>query len=92
MIRDERYKLIYYPVGNCLQLFDIDDDPLEQSDLAGSPNHADAQRRLTKLLIDHLYADDLQWMKDGQLVGLPDRVYEYPTDRWLGGQRGLRFT
>jgi arylsulfatase A-like enzyme len=92
MIRDERYKLIYYPVGNSLQLFDVDDDPLEQRDLAGSPDHADAQQRLTKLLIDHLYGDDLQWTEDGQLVGLPDRVYEYPTDRWLSGQRGLRFT
>ena len=92
MIRDERYKLIYYPVGNTLQLFDLDGDPLEQRDLAGSPDHDVAQQRLIKLLIDHLYGDDLQWIEDGQLVGLPDRVYAYPTDRWLSGQRGLRFT
>ena len=91
MMRDERYKLVYYPVGNVFQLFDVDHDPLEQRNLAGNADHADAQRHLTQLLIDHLYGNDLQWVHAGQLVGLPDRTYEYPPDRRLGGQRGLRF-
>ena len=91
MMRDERYKLIYYPAGNTIQLFDIDNDALEQRNLAGRPKHAAAQQRLTKLLIDHLYRDDLKWIEDSRLVGLPASADECRPDRGLGGQRGIRY-
>ena len=35
MIRDEQYKLIYYPLGNHFQLFDLDADPDELHDPRG---------------------------------------------------------
>ena len=34
MVRDHRHKLIYYPVGNNLQLFDLDNARREERDLA----------------------------------------------------------
>ena len=37
MIRDNRYKLVYYPEGNVTQLFDLHDDPRETRDLSGDP-------------------------------------------------------
>ena len=52
MIRDEQYKLIYYPLGNHFQLFDLDNDPDELHDLANDPSLASVRDRLTGLLIE----------------------------------------
>ncbi|MBD3331714.1 sulfatase-like hydrolase/transferase, partial [candidate division GN15 bacterium] len=51
MVRDERYKLIYYAAGNRKQLFDLHDDPREMVDLSESESHAEIMRNLTSLLI-----------------------------------------
>ncbi len=92
MIRDQRHKLIYYPVGNVFQLFDLQDDPRELHDLSAEQKYQDVRKKLTTQLIDHLYGADLEWIQDGQLVGLPEMIWrgEIP-ERNLGGQRGLRF-
>ena len=37
MMRDKRFKLIYYPAGNRSQLFDIENDRRESTDLAQAP-------------------------------------------------------
>ncbi|MFW6060364.1 MAG: sulfatase-like hydrolase/transferase [Phycisphaeraceae bacterium] len=91
MVRDQRYKLIWYPAGNVVHLFDVEADPRETCNLADEPAHAEARQRLTRLLIDELYGDDLQWIRDGELVGeeAPSAIPETP--RGLAGQRGLRF-
>lgn len=91
MVRDSRYKLIYYPVGNSFQLFDMQEDRREEHDLSESAEHATIRGRLTDLLIDHLYGVDLEWLRDGQLVGVPEKPMPQYQDRGLGAQRGLRF-
>ena len=91
MMRAEQYKLIYYPVGNQFHLFDLENDPRECEDLAGQAQYAEAQQRLTRLLVDELYGEDLQWVRDGELVGLPDEEYVPVGDRTMRNQRGLRF-
>ena len=91
MVRAGRHKLIYYPPGNRAQLFDVEADPRECRDLAGSPAHAGDLERLKAMLVENLYGDDLNWLKDGRLAGLPDEAYTPPSDRGLRGQRGLRF-
>lgn len=91
MIRDPRYKLIYYPVGNRLQLFDMQADPRETRDLVLEGTHQDTAERLKRLLIEELYGDDLRWVEDDRLVGLPEPPYLPAPDRNLRGQRGLRF-
>ena len=90
MIRDERYKLIYYPVGNRFQLFDMISDPREMRDLSGDPHHTDAGERLSIALRNELYGSDLEWLDGSKFTGSPDRRVEIPTDRGLTGQRGWR--
>ncbi len=91
MIRDGRHKLIYYPVGNRLQLFDLADDPREELDLGDSPEHCEICDALASRLVEHLYGSDLKWVSDGRLVGEADRQESPMTHRDLAGQRGLRF-
>ena len=49
-VRDERWKLIHYPKINKTQLFDLQADPHEMSDLSAKPEHADTLRRMQELL------------------------------------------
>jgi arylsulfatase A-like enzyme len=58
-IRDERWKLIRYPLVNRTQLFDLSTDPQELSNLADKPEHAAKIAELTALLTKEMasYAD-----------------------------------
>ncbi|MEW6303721.1 MAG: sulfatase-like hydrolase/transferase [Verrucomicrobiota bacterium] len=49
-IRDDRWKLIYYPQINHRQLFDLRNDPDEITNLAEDPQHAKQIERLTVLM------------------------------------------
>jgi arylsulfatase A-like enzyme len=49
-IRDERWKLIRYPLIDKTQLFDLQADPHEMNDLAGKPESAAKIAELTALL------------------------------------------
>lgn len=69
MIRDKDYKFIYYPNGNLKQLFDMKKDRLEKNNLADEAEYADVVARMEQMLIAELYNDDLEWIKDGKLVG-----------------------
>ena len=94
MVRDNRYKLIYYPEGNVTQLFDLHDDPRETRDLSGDPEHANVKARLTDLLIENMYGGDMDWVAGGSLVGTPEPRpgVTHPTpNRSFGNQRGYRF-
>ena len=46
MVRDGRYKLIYYPAQEKYQLFDLVADPYETVDLSGGDSHGEAFARL----------------------------------------------
>ena len=41
--------------------------------------------------MSELYGEDPGWLKDGELVGLPEEEYVPTPDRNLRNQRGLRF-
>jgi len=92
MVHDGRHKLIYYPVGNRVQLFDVAEDPDELRDLSGAPECADLRRELEQVLAGELYDGDEEWVRDGELVGVPDMEYApAPGNRGLSGQRGGHF-
>lgn len=88
MIRDDRFKLIYYPTGNALQLFDLIDDPTETVDLANDAAYQQTLDRLREELIARLYGSDLEWLRDGLLVGRPARAASARVNRNLSSQRG----
>ena len=91
MIRDDRYKLIYYGVGNFSLLFDLEEDPNEMNNLADSSEHAEVLKDLKGKLVTELYGEDLSWMKDGELVGLPNENYSPGPNRGLTSQRGAHW-
>lgn len=63
-VRDERWKLIAYPKIGHLQLFDLQSDPHETTDLIDRAEHAEHVRRLQKLM--------KQWQtKVGDTLDLP---------------------
>ena len=88
MLHGGRHKLIYYPAGNRSQLFDLQADPQELTDLSDAPESATVRRRLQALLVDQLYGSDLEWVRDGMLIGVADRTYRPGGNKGLSGQRG----
>ena len=96
MIRADEFKLIYYPLGNCMQLFDLKNDPQELHDLSDDSSCAKIRERLTLLLIENLYGTDTKWIDGKNLVGEPDKKFnprsarEFKTRRGLNSQRGWR--
>ncbi len=91
MIRDSRYKLIYYPYGNVSQLFDLAEDPEELHNLADSQEHANVRARLEQALVANLYGNDLEWIQGGKLAGLPAPAFAPKGDYGLYNQRGLHW-
>jgi arylsulfatase A-like enzyme len=88
MIRTDRFKLIYYPVGNRSQLFDLGEDPGECNDLAADPGSRRVVDELTGLLLQELHGSDRAWLHDGALRGFEDRPYRWAPHRSLNSQRG----
>ncbi len=88
MIRTNNLKLIYYPCGNEVQLFDVEEDPGETRDLSTNPQYAAQRQRMTQQLMAELYGQDLAWIQEGELVGLAEPDFTYTENRNLSGQRG----
>ena len=88
MIRNDRYKMIWYPCGNHIQLFDLDDDPNEMRDLGGDPAHAEVIARLKRLLRSEMYGSDGKWLDGDEIVGEPGRTFHPGPNRGLSLTRG----
>jgi arylsulfatase len=93
MLHDGRMKLIWYPAGNQVQLFDLETDPREQHDLAQDPAHAETRRAMEERLAEHCYGSDIDqgWVRDGRLEGYDPGPYTRRVDRSFHGQRGLHY-
>ena len=91
MLHNGRYKLIYYAAGNCVQLFDLQEDPGEVNDLAGSPTHTGIREDLIQRLQKELYGADTTWVRSGKLAGLPHERYQAMPNRDLNHQRGTHW-
>ncbi len=94
MAHDGRHKLIYYPTGNRLQLFDLAEDPDEMRDVSEEAGYAAVRHTLTERLVRHMHGDDTRWVRGGRLVGEPEPEDpgDLPPDRGLRAQYGWRFT
>lgn len=88
MVRQGRYKLIYYHDYEETLLFDLENDPHEQHNLSGHEEHANLRGSLLRVLMDNwdpmlikqsaqTKADDLKyWEQWGRTVGMG------PLDLW----------
>ena len=88
MLHDGRFKLIYYAAGNRIQMFDLDEDPCEQHDLAGLSTHASRFEEMKKRLIAEMYDEDEKLIDGEQLIGLPEFDSTPDPHRGLSLQRG----
>lgn len=91
MVHDGRHKLIWYPAGNRFQLFDVANDPGELHDRADDPAFGAVCAHLKNVLQGELYGADLEFVRDGRLVGMADAPPEAKPNRGLSGQRGVHF-
>lgn len=88
MVTNGRNKLIWYPCGNHVQLFDLAADSRERHNVVDDPSHADIRQELERALIANLHAGDEAWVKAGKLVGYPAEIVGVEPNRGLSGQRG----
>jgi len=56
MIRDDRYKFVYHPVGDMHELYDLQEDPGELNNRIDDPDLIDVQRCLKARLWDEMKA------------------------------------
>lgn len=91
MVRTEQFKLIYYPCGNQLQLFDLEQDPKELTNLIHKPDYATVKNELVSELMDHMYGNDLDWIQNGRLTGVPEPDCSQRVDFTLYNQRGYHW-
>ena len=83
-----RHKLIWYPAGNVVQLFDLQADPRECRDLSEAAQYALIRQRLEQALVERAWGVDRDWISAGRLTGFPAPPR---ADRQAGGQRGLHY-
>lgn len=93
MVRDAGHKLVYFPWGNQFLLFDMDEDPNELRNLAGSRSHAEIMERMSAMLLDSLDREDTAaWVTSGKLTGIPiQHGATRPTSHGMQGQRGTHW-
>lgn len=98
MITDDRYKLVWYPHGNIFQLFDLKNDPEELIDISLKGDFKNHLNKLKTTLADSLYGDDLAFLNNKEIVGIPINVSNEgkPSlgllgERELLGQRGMHY-
>lgn len=93
MLHDGRHKLIWYPAGNVLQLFDLETDPVESRNLADDPAYAEIRAGLVEKLRGALWGTDIEagWASSNRLIGHDPGPYVAKPDRSWSGQRGLHF-
>ena len=93
MLHDGRHKLIWYPAGNRVQVFDLHADPEERHDVADVPDYAVVRATLTEALCARLWGIDVEhgWARDAVLIGYDPGSYVPHPDRSWSGQRGLHY-
>jgi arylsulfatase len=91
MAHDGRHKLVWYPAGNVVQLFDLDLDPRESRDVSSDARYASIRNDLERAVVDHAHGVDCEWIVDGRLTGFEPARREVKADRAWGGQRGIHY-
>ena len=72
MVHDGRYKYNFVSAGGSELLFDLENDPLEQKNLAREPGEEDTLKRLRRILYTHLEQQGHPAARDGQLISVEE--------------------
>lgn len=91
MLHDGRHKLIWYPAGNRVQLFDLQEDPGETVDRAEDAAYREVRETLSAALVREAYGVDEAWVRDGKLIGMEPPMLPKVANRGLSMQRGVHF-
>ena len=75
---DGHFKYIFHAQDGEEQLFDLDNDPGELTDLAPDPRYQKELHRWRERLINHLAERGEKWVKGGKLALRPDRCLYSP--------------
>jgi len=93
MIHDGRHKLIWYPAGNHVQLFELETDPEEKTNLALNAQYSSTRQLLERELASRCYGIDVDngWVSNDALLGYDPGPYVAKPDRNFTAQRGLHY-
>jgi len=93
MMHDGRHKLIWYPAGNIIQLFDLENDPQELNNIAGTAELSPVQIHLEAALAKACYGIDIEagWVHEEKLIGYDPGPYHPKADRSFSAQRGMHY-
>ena len=73
-----------------MQLFDLKKDAREMYDVSGSSRLSSVRDDLMHVVAENCYDTDLKWVKNGTLVGVPEKDFKPSANRGLSAQRGWR--
>ena len=77
-LTDGRTKYIYHALDGEEQLFDLEADPHELTDLAGQPAHAAELRRWRERLVAHFEERGEPFLRNGKLAPRPESMLHSP--------------
>ncbi|MFP4502210.1 MAG: arylsulfatase [Candidatus Hydrogenedentota bacterium] len=77
-LTDGKTKYIFHAFDGEEQLFDLVNDPGEETDLAKMPAHSDTLRTWRSRMVEHLAPRGETWVKDGELVLHKDSIKYSP--------------
>jgi len=84
MVLEERYKYTFCHTGGGELLFDLQNDPYEQHNLAGDPASAAVLEHLKACLVEHVNRWHPEWVEGGRLAVFPESATAEIRNLWPG--------
>ena len=84
-VMEDKWKLVFCATGGDVLLFNLNEDPMEQHDLANDPACAEKKAHLWKLLLEHTAEYTPEVLKDGEFIVKPaPTCYQDVKNHWFG--------
>ena len=84
-VMEDKWKLVLCTTGGDVLLFNLNEDPMEQHNLANDPACAEKKEHLWKLLLEHTEKYTPQVLKDGEFIIKPaPTCYQDIKNHWFG--------
>ena len=84
-VMEDKWKLVFCTTGGNVLLFNLNEDPMEQHNLADDPACAEKRAHLWKLLLEHTAEYTPEVLKDGEFMVKPaPTCYQDVKNHWFG--------